>query len=281
MKRMLLMVFLICMFPMMGRGTEPPDELKPLVNKIRNLQQDELERLASWLKELEDELKTVPRDRRASLVERIGAVKEKISVVKEQIDGLKKGTLPDWSLDSLNLSVGQVGKLDARQLEVIGIVGKDKIVLVPSKTVTRFHSGSGFSISQSFHTEHGNPFMLYGWPMQGIVDGQKIELTGLVEVFGTEQHGGRTLLALRWHDTDAVKDYLVECAARTLPKEPEQVSRVVRTWTDATGTFTVEATFRGVIAGQVRLERADKHVIAIPMEQLSNEDQEWIVGKRN
>jgi hypothetical protein len=49
-----------------------------------------------------------------------------------------------------------------------------------------------------------------------------------------------------------------------------------RKWTDATGAFSVEAEFRGVIAGEVRLKKPDGELIKVPMENLSAEDQAWI-----
>jgi len=60
-------------------------------------------------------------------------------------------------------------------------------------------------------------------------------------------------------------------------KPPTKASSyTLRTWTDSTGKYTVEAKFRGVIAGMVRLEKADGQKITLPMGKLSKEDQEWI-----
>jgi len=49
-----------------------------------------------------------------------------------------------------------------------------------------------------------------------------------------------------------------------------------RTWQDATGNFSIEAEFAGHESGKVRLKKADGSEIAVPLEQLSDEDQEWV-----
>lgn len=53
-------------------------------------------------------------------------------------------------------------------------------------------------------------------------------------------------------------------------------SSTLRTWQDATGNFSIEAEFAGHESGQVRLKKADGSEISVPLEQLSDEDQEWV-----
>ena len=65
------------------------------------------------------------------------------------------------------------------------------------------------------------------------------------------------------------------------PNPPPPPKYEVRTWTDSTGKFTVEAKFRGVINGNVRLEKADGKTLSIPIKQLSKRDQEWMLSKRD
>lgn len=48
-----------------------------------------------------------------------------------------------------------------------------------------------------------------------------------------------------------------------------------RTWTDATGAFTVEAEFVDLVDGQIRLKRADGSVVSVGLERLSAADQEF------
>ncbi|GAA4452719.1 SHD1 domain-containing protein [Novipirellula rosea] len=49
-----------------------------------------------------------------------------------------------------------------------------------------------------------------------------------------------------------------------------------REWTDATGKYKVEAEFDGVVTGKVRLVKPDGSILAVPLERLSEGDQEHI-----
>ncbi len=51
------------------------------------------------------------------------------------------------------------------------------------------------------------------------------------------------------------------------------------TWTSEDGGFTVEAKFLKVIAGSVYLQKRNGDQIEVPLEKLSEDDQEWIRGK--
>lgn len=63
------------------------------------------------------------------------------------------------------------------------------------------------------------------------------------------------------------------------PKPPVPMTR---TWTDNTGDYKVEAEFHGYASGTVTLKKADGQLVKLPMERLSQSDQEWIRkrGKR-
>ncbi len=50
----------------------------------------------------------------------------------------------------------------------------------------------------------------------------------------------------------------------------------LRTWSDSTGAFSVDAELAGVEQGQVNLKRPDGKVIAVPLDRLSKEDQEFV-----
>lgn len=52
-----------------------------------------------------------------------------------------------------------------------------------------------------------------------------------------------------------------------------------RTWQDETGDFSVEAAFGGFAMGTVILHKKDGSKLKVPMERLSEEDQEWIRGR--
>jgi Skp family chaperone for outer membrane proteins len=64
-------------------------------------------------------------------------------------------------------------------------------------------------------------------------------------------------------------------AEKASADEPEDSAKR-RTWTDSTGKHTIEAEFKGVAAGKVKLLKADGETITIALDKLSDEDQAWI-----
>jgi hypothetical protein len=81
-----------------------------------------------------------------------------------------------------------------------------------------------------------------------------------------------------------VKTYEDEKAADTESTEaqPEDGggSSNLRTWSDVSGTFTLEAEFVGIEDGKAKLKKADGKVVAVPLDRLSKEDQE-LIGRYN
>lgn len=53
-----------------------------------------------------------------------------------------------------------------------------------------------------------------------------------------------------------------------------------RDWTDASGKFHVVATFRGLSNKNVKLETDDGRVLTVPLEKLSDDDQEYVRRRR-
>lgn len=49
-----------------------------------------------------------------------------------------------------------------------------------------------------------------------------------------------------------------------------------RTWTDASGGYTIEAKYAGTAFGKVQLKKKDGSKVVVPMEQLSDADRDWI-----
>ena len=53
-------------------------------------------------------------------------------------------------------------------------------------------------------------------------------------------------------------------------------TNAARKWTDATGSYTVEAELVGLDGENVRLRRPDGKVIAVKLSRLSSDDQEFV-----
>ena len=61
--------------------------------------------------------------------------------------------------------------------------------------------------------------------------------------------------------------------------EPPPPSQQLRTWTSADGRFTVEAEFVKAIAGVVTLRTQSGGEVDVPMEKLSEEDRQFLLGR--
>jgi nitrite reductase/ring-hydroxylating ferredoxin subunit len=63
---------------------------------------------------------------------------------------------------------------------------------------------------------------------------------------------------------------------------PEKKDEVSREWSDATGTYKVEAYFISLANGLVKLKRADDgRLVDVPLDKLSDTDKEWVRSRRN
>lgn len=60
---------------------------------------------------------------------------------------------------------------------------------------------------------------------------------------------------------------------------PDPPSTTFRAWTDATGKFTIEAEYKGVLQGVVSLKKKDGTTIKLPLERLSEVDRKWIADR--
>lgn len=82
-------------------------------------------------------------------------------------------------------------------------------------------------------------------------------------------------------DSEVVPRRNIQLAPKELEqpvKPPSQaaVSTQLRTWSDVTGRFRIEAAFVSMADGKVNLRRADNRVVAVPLEKLSAADQAYV-----
>lgn len=116
----------------------------------------------------------------------------------------------------------------------------------------------------------------------GITDDEYIPLSQVFEVKGTKRYqtalgGSSTVFELRpfaIQDTMAFEANLAADKPEAKPTGP-----IFRTWTDATGKFTIEAKFAGIIAGKVNLLTKDGRKIQLEPERLCEADQEFLEEK--
>ena len=108
--------------------------------------------------------------------------------------------------------------------------------------------------------------------------GQVFEVTGTKQ-YGTAIGGTNTVLVLSLfsiQDTDAfIAKFKVERPTKKVAATKVDV-RELRTWTDATGKFTIQAKFGGLIGGKVLLVKEGGSKVYLTREQLSEADRKYL-----
>ncbi|KAH9823198.1 hypothetical protein DFH28DRAFT_881263 [Melampsora americana] len=85
---------------------------------------------------------------------------------------------------------------------------------------------------------------------------------------------------------DSAQGHRIQNGGPMPPKRPESAPREgkakpqgqIRTWRDRTGQFKVEAEFRGLQNGKIRLHKLNGVIIEVPLSKMSNEDVIWLEG---
>jgi hypothetical protein len=80
---------------------------------------------------------------------------------------------------------------------------------------------------------------------------------------------------------ELAKSKLAELTQSTPPGEPsESPAAELRTWSDASGKFRIEAELVRLAEGKVELRRKDGQTVTVPLERLSKEDQEFLARQK-
>lgn len=149
-----------------------------------------------------------------------------------------------------------------------------------------------------YATKAGNrsTFMVCDYPQVDFTEHQVLPMGGLfadcTESFQYETDGGstKTVRVVRIVDTDTVLEYIAKNVPdedlRAIPPAPKPeplpttpvlpAKPEVRTWSDTTGKFSVEATFVSENSGTVTLRKQDGSEVKLPAVKLSTADQSWI-----
>ena len=141
-------------------------------------------------------------------------------------------------------------------------------------------------------------FLLRGFDMSKVTDDAKFILQYPVVVqatYGYTAVGGAQTTVLVLERNDGKIKEILESKRKDESRRAEEKLRAAnervrvekarrdaeeaarwRTWTDAAGTHTIEARYGGVVLGKVKLTKKDGTTIQVPIEKLSDEDQQWI-----
>lgn len=198
-------------------------------------------------------------------------------------------------LKVLKLAVGQTGILgnqyDATPIKFKVVSVVDGSNLIVEYDDRHFHGGrssiTGAVITRSYTTHEYFYFWLKGFSTKGVVDDDEVTIPWVVNVTGTRKYDtGRTVLVIEPRlQTDEELQAKAEVAqkksALARKAAAEKARRTQwRTWADASRTHTVEAQYKGVIGGQVKLVKRDGTEISVPLEKLSEEDRGWIQDRK-
>jgi hypothetical protein len=87
------------------------------------------------------------------------------------------------------------------------------------------------------------------------------------------------LVMTRYPGTPAAelaKSKLSELGVEPAAEASDSPAAELRTWSDATGKFKIEAELIKVEAGKVELKRKDGQIVSVPLDKLSKEDQDYL-----
>ena len=142
-----------------------------------------------------------------------------------------------------------------------------------------------------FESRRSDALLLRGLDMSKVTDGVEFVLQHPVVIENTYSYtavsGARnTVLVLECNsakiDAKIKKQSRRPLSNRQRPREHEKEQEDAieaakwRTWTDSTGQHKVEAKFSGAAFGTVKLTKRDGSAVKVSLDQLSDEDREWI-----
>jgi hypothetical protein len=197
-------------------------------------------------------------------------------------NALSVTSIPDRKLGA-PFHVGDIGHLKHGSTKV-SVARKDT-------AVSRSPYGMDYAVILYTDGNDGRVMVLVGVDVNDLAKGDKISLSSAVKIIGIDEGcyviQPVKLAAPPRKPTDAelaankkAAEQSEKATAERAKAQEEREKAVEaakwRTWVDASGTHKIEAKFGGVVAGTVKLTKRDGSTITIPLEKLSDEDQEWI-----
>lgn len=249
-------------------GAEPSAKLKRLLAASDKQKASRLADLAERKANAQQAIQRIRSERVIDEIDRI-RIKENMQGVRLLTEELEKTAASPYVMPLLYV----YGKLS------IGNIGEPRPPTYKSRKpifkVFQVIDGSNMLI------ETGDTMTwVRGINTSGLTDGRTADLSGLFEVTGTKTYqatvGTNTVFVIEPFDNTELKQYLAALAAKKPKPKP---TPSYRTWADATGKFTVEAKFGGIIAGKVILLTKDGRKLSLEPSKLSAADQAFLKEK--
>jgi hypothetical protein len=203
----------------------------------------------------------------------------------------EQGQGPKDVLHTWNLKTGQLGRVDwgTKIYEVLG----------PSQAILYVHSEYLLGPTEDIPSglpQLNNPISVEvkGIVTKDLADGQGLRLKGIFRVQETQRKNGGTIFVLeesskQWAEIErkerdeTQKRLNAEHNARMQESEREAAAKEAarwRTWTKADGTKIGRARYMSIAMGKVRLKREDGTMLAVPRDELCDEDRKWLKHRR-
>lgn len=189
------------------------------------------------------------------------------------------GTLVQGQVGMLVENLGVDGALPSSSIQIVQVIDESHAIaeLVCHYNETTYRVvpsglGSEAAIPTSEPRTNRVTILLSGFDLSGIADGEAYQPVGPLVVDGTHQY---TTVAGSSNTIPVVKPTEIPA----YPSHPAELGVGVRTWTDSTGKFSVDAAYDGYVSGKVRLIKQTGERIDVPISRLGHDEQAFVREK--
>ena len=177
------------------------------------------------------------------------------------------------------IKAGAIGTLGNNHhlwsVTALQVIDKENVLASIEYGIATVPTGGGVNLG-------GEAVWLKGVSTEGVVDNRAFPHEGKVyQVVGTKQYPARngTSTVFVLEQLNIGERFGRQSKKPLSMAEPEKIE--VRKWSDASGSFSIEASFAGLSNGMVRLKKTDGSEVNVPLEKLSEADREWISSRKS
>jgi len=259
---------------------KPPDEL--MAAFVQASKEETAKSRAFWARETTNRTTKLAALKRSRTFTTDAEKEVAVRAAQERLEEAQQITrgqrLVPAKLPYEKLAVGQMGTLVDDRVRVRQVVDKSSLLGEVTLSYQTYEVVGRTALpEQKFRDEL---VWISGVSTETFVDGKLATLPQVFWVCGTKQYntalgGTKTVLELRAVD---VSEALTVASSPPSKSEARTEARELRTWTDATGGFTLQAKFGGIVGGKVVLVKEDGSKVFVTREQLSKGDNDCLDG---